>query len=99
MIYLEIESDGDFYLPPFGADEARRLLTVRNSTVINVDSNVDGATVELGYEDYEGNFNAYPDHDITTSGGMELIHGIGVKNMVQVTGITANSVHLAYSSS
>jgi len=99
MIYKEIEADGDFYLSPFGADETRRLITVRHTTVVNIDSNVDGATVTAGYEDYEGNFNAYPEGDISTSGGKEVIHGIGTKLMVRVSGITANSVHVAYSSS
>jgi len=102
MIYKEIsvaDGDGDYYLPPFGDEDTKRVVTVRPETTITIDANADGATVELGYEDYQGNFKAYPDSDITTSGGKELNHGIGVKVMAQVSGITANSVHLAYSSS
>ena len=99
MIYTEIEADGDVYIPPFGIADTGRLVTVRPETTIMIEANVDGATVTVGYEDVAGAFQAYPDGDITSIGGAVFNHGIGVRLMINVSGITANSVFIAQSSS
>ena len=99
MIYTEIEADGDAYIPPFGIADTGRLVTVRPETTIMIEANVDGATVTVGYEDVAGAFQAYPDGDITATGGAVFNHGIGARLMINVSGITANSVFIAQSSS
>jgi len=99
MIFKEIEADGNFYLPAFGEDDTRRVLTVRELTNIQIESNDDDATVTIGYEGSDETFKAYHDGDITSDGGAVITHGIGARLMVNVSGITANSVFLAYSSS
>jgi len=99
MIFLEIEADGDFYLPPFGEVSSNKLLTVRPETTIMIEANDDTATVTVGFENSSGAFKAYPDGDITTIEGAEFNTGNGVRLMVNVSGITGNSVFLAYSSS
>ena len=97
MIFKSIDTDGDYYLPPFGDDDTRRLLTVRPETTIDIELNDDDATVTIGYEDSTGSFKAYTDGDITSIGGAEINHGIGVKLMVNVSGIATEPVNLAYS--
>jgi hypothetical protein len=74
-------------------------LTVRPETTIDIELNDDAATVTIGYEDSTGSFKAYSDGDITTVGGAEINHGVGVKLMVNVSGIATEPVNLAYSSS
>ena len=99
MIFLEIESDGDVYLPPFGAEDTKRILTVRPETTVMIEGNDDAATVTIGFENSEEEFKAYPDGDITSIEGAEFNTGVGVRLMANVSGITGNSVFLAYSSS
>lgn len=99
MIDVSIATDTDTYLPPFGAEDTARLITVREKTTVNIASNIDGATITLGYEDSTGAFKGYAAGDITADENRLVNHGIGIRLMVNTNGIGANPVKLQYSSS
>lgn len=89
MARYELSSDGDYYISPgSGPTEVTRSAV---STVMVVD-NVDGATLTYGLEGDSSNFVEYPNGTIAV--GDIIAHGMGVKLMVQVSGITSNPVIL-----
>jgi hypothetical protein len=90
MPFTTIATNGDHLLR---ANDKRK--HTRKSTSVSVQSNIDTATITIGYKNSAGSFKAYNDGAITTDNTFE--HGEGVDLMASVSGITANSVILALS--
>ena len=86
--YTTISVDGDAVI------RASRYVYGQSSTVI-VESNLDTATVTIGYADAEGNFVAYPSGALSGTGCIvnhnAMAHG-GVILMARVSGISTNPV-------
>ena len=91
MIFTDpITTDGNYYLPPTDGN-----MTVREKSTITISSNPDAAVVTFGYEDHDGNFKAYSDGVVAADDICN--HGIGVKFMVNITGIITEPVVIGYS--
>lgn len=93
MEYYTIEEDtSGVSITPGGRD-----ITQRDRTTVQIISNDDAATVTVGFIDDTDTFNAYPDGDITTTGGAVINHGFGTELAVSVSGIATEAVKLGVS--
>ena len=96
---ITITSDGDYVLYPkvnsAGAATGSPAQHKDNSA-ITVESNLDVATLTVGYRDSTGSFKAYTNGTVTIATDAYVKHVKGVVLMIQVTGITANSVIVRY---
>lgn len=86
--YTTISEDGDYTIrvPKY---------VYGPSSLVIVESNIDTATITIGYADAAGSFVAYPSEALSGSGcivnHMAQAHG-GVELMARVSGITSNAV-------
>jgi hypothetical protein len=89
---ITIAADGDVELAtPYPGNVVNR-----STSSIKPESNIDGATIEIGVKDDSGAFLAYENGLVTVAQGKYVRHGTGVTLMLRVTGITANSVIVGY---
>lgn len=91
MKFIEGLVDGDHILLPIYGNAA-----YKEKTTIVLTSNLDSATVTIGYKNGAGAFVAYEDGEMTTS-DFVVNHGAGAQLMVRVAGVTSNPVVLGYS--
>lgn len=83
---ITIESDGDDLLPP-----VKNNVFQRRSTTIVVESNIDGATLMVGYTGKAGFVELGP-----LVQGAVFNHGVGANLIVRSSGIGANPVVIGY---
>jgi hypothetical protein len=86
MAQIVINADGEYFLPTGTSGN----VTAHAVSTVMIKENSAGATTEYGLADENDNFVAYPNGVIPV--GDIILHGIGIKLMVRVSGITSDSV-------
>ena len=89
MYWNKIDSDGDYEILNFP--------TKRDSVSIVIDSNPDGATIDIGYRGNDQTFKAYADGAGLTDDTHALV-GEGVRLMARVAGTSGGTLIIGVAS-